>query len=303
MQIPIIRMRKVWYVISGLLIAAAVVMCIVRPPKLGIDFTGGSLLEMTFTTARPEIEKMREIVVAAGVQDPQVQTVGDNGALFRLPTLNEEKHQEVVKALKDGFPAEQVGEVREERFESIGPTVGGELRKKAVWSITLVLLAIAAFVGYAFRKVSQPVSSWKFGITTLIVALTHDVILPIGAFAVLGLFMPVEINSAFIAALLTILGFSVHDTIVVFDRIRENLLKTTGTFEEIVDRSVNETMARSINTSLTSLFPLVAIMFLGSESLQAFAFTLIVGLLAGTYSSIFLAAPFLVTMQKWGKKA
>jgi preprotein translocase subunit SecF len=302
MKLPIIKLRKVWYLVSTALVVASIVLTIVRPPKFGIDFTGGTLLEISFETARPSEEQLRETMTRAGYADAIVQSVGDKGVLFRLPSLDEAKHQEAVKAIESAFPKETHGSVREERFESIGPTVGSELRKKAVWSISLVLISIALFISYAFRKVSHPVSSWKFGVTTLVVALTHDIILPIGGFVILGLFLPVEINSAFIAAILTILGFSVHDTIVVFDRIRENLLKSSGTFEELVNKSVNETLGRSINTSLAVLFPLVAIAALGGESLQPFAFTLIIGLIAGTYSSVFLAAPLLVSMEKIGKK-
>jgi preprotein translocase subunit SecF len=188
--------------------------------------------------------------------------------------------------------------VSELRFESIGPAIGAELRTKAMWSLILVLVAIAVYVAYAFRKVSRPVASWKYGLITLIAALLHDVLIPLGVFAVLGKVFLVEINSAFIAAILTILGFSVHDTIVVFDRIRENLLKTGGAFHEIVERSVNETLARSINTTITTLLPLFAIFFWGGETLKYFALALIIGLVAGTYSSIFLASPLLVVFQK-----
>lgn len=293
MQLPIIKYRNVWFAVSTLLVAACVVILMTNPLKFGIDFTGGSLMELEFKGERPTPVQVSEEIAALELGESVAQTVGEKEMLLRLKTLDEPTHQKVRETLDAKF-----GGVTELRFESVGPTVGDELRKKALWSISLVLLGIALFVAYAFRKVSRPVASWKYGIVTLIVGLLHDVLIPLAAFALLGKYALAEVNSSFVAAILTVLGFSVHDTIVVFDRIRENLQKTGGAFEEIVERSVNETLARSINTSLTTLLPMVAILLYGGDSLKHFAFTLIIGLLAGTYSSIFLAAPLLVVMQK-----
>ncbi len=293
MKLPIIKYRNVWFLFSSALSVASIVILFTFPLKFGIDFTGGSLMEIEFAGERPAPAAISTELVAHGVNESVAQTFGDKEMIVRMRTLDEQKHQEVRDALDKKFDG-----VTEHRFESVGPTVGDELRKKAVWSIALVLLAIALYVSYAFRKVSRPVASWKYGLSTLIVGLLHDVLLPLAAFALLGKVANAEVNSSFVAAILTVLGFSVHDTIVVFDRIRENLLKTGGAFEEIVERSVNETISRSINTSLTAVFPLVAIFFWGGESLHFFALTLIIGLVAGTYSSIFLASPMLVMMQK-----
>lgn len=293
MQLPIIKYRNVWFVVSTLLVAACVTVLLTNPLKFGIDFTGGSLMELEFKGERPTPVEVSEEIAALDLGESVAQTVGEKEMLLKLRTLDEPTHQKVRETLDQKF-----GGVTELRFESVGPTVGNELRKKAFWSITLVLLGIALYVAYAFRKVSRPVASWKYGIITLIVGVLHDVLLPVAAFALLGRFALAEVNSSFVAAILTVLGFSVHDTIVVFDRIRENLQKSGGAFEEIVERSVNETLARSINTSLTTLLPMVAIWLYGGDSLKHFAFTLIIGLLAGTYSSIFLAAPLLVVMQK-----
>ncbi len=293
MQLPIIKHRNVWFLFSGALIAASFAILAIFPPKFGIDFTGGSLMEVEFTAERPHPSEVGAVLSELGLGETVSQTVGDKEMLIRMKTLDEQTHQKVKDELSSKF-----GGANEHRFESVGPTVGDELRKKAVWSISLVLLGIALYVAYAFRKVSRPVASWKYGLVTLIVGLLHDVLLPVAAFALLGKFAHAEINSSFVAAILTVLGFSVHDTIVVFDRIRENLLRSGGAFEEIVERSVNETLSRSINTSLTVIFPLVAIFLWGGESLHAFAFTLVVGILAGVYSSIFLASPLLVVMQK-----
>lgn len=293
MTLHIIKLRRLWFTLSGLLVVASVAILAMYPPKFGIDFTGGSLMEVEFVGERPEPVLVSETIAGLGLGESVAQTVGEKEMLIRLKTLDETTHQQVLSALVAGH-----GEMTEHRFESVGPTVGDELRSKAVWSIGLVLIGIALYVAYAFRKVSRPVSSWKYGLVTLVVGLLHDVLLPLAAFGLLGRYQLVEINSAFVAAILTVLGFSVHDTIVVFDRIRENLQKTSGSFEDIVERSVNETLSRSINTSLTTLVPMIAIYFLGGESLRYFSLTLIIGLLAGTYSSICLAAPMLVALQK-----
>lgn len=296
MRLPIIKHRKVWFTVSTGLVALSVVALAIFGLRWGIDFTGGSLMELTFNE-RPEANAVRQLLADEGYSEAAVQTASDAEILIRLQTLSEDEHQALLAAVKGVYP-----EVTEQRFESIGPAIGDELRGKALWSLTLVLLGISLYIAFAFRKVSKPVASWKYGMATLIAALFHDVLLPLGVMALLGHFFLAEINSAFIAAILTILGFSVHDTIVVFDRVRENLLKTSGAFEDIVERSVNETLARSINTSLTTFFPLMAIILFGGTTLKWFALTLIVGLIAGTYSSIFLASPLLVVFQKRAKR-
>lgn len=293
MKLPIIKQRKLWFSFSSLLVVASIAILFIHPLRFGIDFTGGSLLDVEFTSARPTPAEVSTTVADLGLGESVAQTVGDKEMLIRLKSLDEPTHQKVVDAI-----TKEHGAFTELRFESVGPTVGGELRAKALWSITLVLVGIALYVSYAFRKVTRPVASWKYGVVTLIVGLMHDVLLPVAAFALLGAFTLAEVNSSFIAAILTVLGFSVHDTIVVFDRIRENLLRAPGNFEEIVERSVNETLSRSINTSLTTMLPLVAIYLWGGESLKHFAFTLIIGIAAGVYSSVFLASPLLVEMQK-----
>jgi preprotein translocase subunit SecF len=296
MTYPIIKYRKIWFFLSGLLVVGSVVALLAYPLRLGIDFTGGSLMELKFSAERPVVQEMNGTLSGLGYSEAQVQPLGESSMLIRLSSLDEESHQALLSSLR-----EQHGEIVEMRFDSIGPSIGAEMRAKATWSLSLVLIAIALYVAYAFRKVSRPVQSWKYGISTLIAALFHDVLIPLGVFALLGKFLLVEVNTAFIAAMLTVLGFSVHDTIVVFDRVRENLAKTRGTFEDIVERSVNETLARSINTTLTTLIPLVAIYLWGGETLKYFALALIIGLVVGTYSSIFLASPLLVVFQKKSK--
>jgi preprotein translocase subunit SecF len=196
-----------------------------------------------------------------------------------------------------------VAGVTEKRFDSIGPVLGAEAARKAVTSVFLVLLAIVLFITYAFRQVSEPVSSWKYGIVAII-ALAHDVIIPTGVFAILGHFAGYEVDTLFVTALLVVLGFSVHDTIVVFDRIRENLRHAPAKkeFETIVGESVSQTFTRSINTSLTTLLALIVLYFVGGEATHHFSLALIIGIVAGTYSSIFIGSPLLVTLQKWAHK-
>ena len=292
MRLPIVKYRNVWFAFSVTLTVLSIAAIVGFGLRFGIDFTGGSSLDLSFAS-RPDVQQIGSLLTEKGYGDHVVQPVGDNEMLIRLPALNEEAHQALLGDIKVKYP-----EMTELRFESVGPSVGGELRQKALWSLILVLIGISAYIAFAFRKVSKPVASWKYGLATLIAALFHDTLIPIGIMAVVGHFYMAEVNSAFLAAILTVLGFSVHDTIVVFDRIRENLLRTSGAFEDIVERSVNETLARSINTSLTCFIPLLAIFLFGGESLRWFALTLIVGLIAGTYSSIFLCAPLLVVFQK-----
>jgi preprotein translocase subunit SecF len=295
MNIPIIKLRHIWFMLSSVLVALSIVCLVVFPLRLGLDFTGGSMLEVVFKNARPAPTAIVEALSKLDLGEIVTQTSGDSEMFIRMKEISEAKHQEVVAALNEKF-----GGIDERRFENIGPTVGAELKKAAAVSVSLVLLGIALYIAYAFRKVSRPVASWKYGLVTLVVGLGHDVLIPLGAMALAGHFMGAEVSSSFIAALLTVLSFTVHDTIVVFDRIRENLLKTSGTFDEILTRSVNETLARSINTSLATVLPLLAIWFIGGESLHWFAFTLIVGIISGAYSSIFLCSPLLLVLQ--GKK-
>jgi preprotein translocase subunit SecF len=297
MKLPIIKYRNLWFLASGIAVTVSVIALFMFPLRFGIDFTGGSLLAVEFAGERPAPADVTAMVAELGLGDALTQTAGETEMLIRMREITEDKHQEVLAAIGERF-----GEVSERRFENVGPSVGGELKSKAVWSVSLVLVGIALYVAYAFRKVSRPVASWKYGLITLIVGVLHDVLVPVAIFAVVGHYALAEVNSSFIAAVLTVLGFSVHDTIVVYDRIRENLQRMNASFEEVLERSVNETMARSINTSLTTVLPLVVIYFIGGESLRWFAFTLIVGILSGAYSSIFLASPMLLLMRGKGSR-
>lgn len=261
--------------------------------KPGIDFTGGSLLEVEFAQVRPENSAILGKLNEADVESAAIQPTEERGVILRFKDISEQEHQDVL------FSLSKLGEIHEKRFDSIGPTIGKELRKKSFWAISLVLLMIVIYIAWAFRKVSRPISSWKYGVTAVI-ALFHDIAIPTGVFAYLGKFYGVEVDTLFVTALLTILGFSVHDTIVVFDRIRERLNRSQGkeNFENIVEGSIRSTMLRSINTSLTVMIVMSALYFLGGESTKFFSLAILIGVFFGTYSSIFIASALLVSWNK-----
>ncbi len=286
----IVGHRRIFYTMSGALVLASVGALVLFGLRLGIDFTGGTLLEVTFEGDRPSLEAVTERLNAIGLTAPRIQPVGTTGLFIRLPHIDEATHERLIAALGDG--------VREKRFDAIGPTIGRELARKSILAIALVIVLIVSYIAYAFRKVSEPMASWTYGVVT-VVALVHDVIIPAGFFAVAGHVAAFEVDTLFVTAILTILGFSVHDTIVVFDRIRENLKKKAGAsaFAALVNRSVTETLVRSINTSLTVVLAIGAVYVLGGASTKAFTLTLMIGIVVGTYSSICIASPLLVTWQ------
>lgn len=286
----IIGARRVWLTISAVMVAAAVGSMVWFGFRQGIDFTGGTLWQVEFADNKITAAAVTDILIGTGLPGVAVTRGGEGSVIIRVAEINETKHQELANAMRD-----KLGDFTELSFQSIGPTVGSDLRSKAMWAVLLVLVGISVFVAFAFRKVSQPVQSWKYGLVTL-VTLAHDVIIPAGVVAALGSKFAVEADTNFIVALLVIAGFSVHDTIVVFDRIRENLTVAAGKMPlpEIVNRSVNETMARSINTSMTLVFVLAALLLVGPATLKLFILTILIGTVVGTYSSIFVASPLLV---------
>lgn len=292
----IIGYRKIYYIVSVILVLTSWTLLIIWGLKLGIEFTGGSLIEVGYKDARPAIEEVKKKIEPLNLGSVSVTSTGESAVMLRLKDVDEATHQQILGALKEGK------ELDEKRFESVGPTIGRELKTRSVQAIIIVLFAIVIYLAWAFRKVSKPVVSWKYGVVAVL-ALIHDVSIPLGVFAFLGKFYGVEIDTLFVTAILTVLGFSVHDTIVVFDRIRENLKKGSAErFENIVNKSVNETLTRSINTSLTVLFVLLAIYFFGGATIANFALTLIIGIIAGTYSSIFIASPLVVSWENWARK-
>ena len=261
--------------------------------NLGVDFLGGSVIEVGFSGNRPALNDIRDILTGAGLADVVVNYTGDGGALIRTGELSENEHQNILAVLKNGFSG-----LEEKRFDSIGPVIGNELKNKSITAILLVLSAVIIYIALVFRKLSKTLSPWVMGFAAIL-ALLHDVVVPLGVFAVLGNVYGVEISAVFVAAALTILGYSVADTVVVFDRIRENIIRGLGgSLSEIAHKSVLQTLTRSLNTTFTTLLPLFAIYFFGGESIRYFALALIMGIFLGAYSSIFIASPLLVWLSR-----
>lgn len=296
----VIKYRKIFYTFSAIIFAAAFYGLFTYGLKLGIDFNGGVIVDMNYTTA-PDTEKINQALAQLNVGDYSLRASGSNDVILRTRNLTDAERNSVLTALSLGGENSTV-----KTFDSVGPILGAELQKKSMYAIILVILAIVAFITFAFRHVSKPVSSWKYGIVAII-ALIHDVLIPVGFFTFLGHFYGVEADSLFVTAILVVLGFSVHDTIVVFDRTRENLRineseKTRKEFDQIVGESVSQTFIRSINTSLTVVIALLVLYFTGPASTKDFSLALLVGIIAGTYSSIFIGSPLLVTLQKFSAK-
>lgn len=296
MSFNIVAHRKIWFALSGALMVGSFLAVALFGLRLGIDFTGGSLLEIG-TSGSVDIASLRSGLNEAGYSNLTIQTGGETGIILRTGDLTEAEHQALLQAIQG-----QVPDAVEQRFDSIGPVIGEELRRTAVLGVLLTLVLIGLYIAWSFRKVSEPIASWKYGLLTILTAF-HDVIIPVGVFAILGEVLGWEVGTAFVAAILTILGYSINDTVVVFDRTRENLAKRVGgTFEETVEMSIKQTLTRSLNTSLTTILALLAIFLFGGETTRPFAMALIIGVAAGTYSSIFLASPSLVTWELLSKK-
>ncbi len=338
----VIKHRKIFYNFSIVLVAVSLTSLAVWGLKPGIDFTGGTLIEIQYPNNRP---LQSDVIAALSAIDPaaSVRPVGSDSFIVRMRAIDQTEKNTVTEVLslnttgasdltastlstssiqattpadtsiQASVVTEPVGQVQTSNeyqnqgilktFDSIGPILGAEALRKAFVSVILVILGIVLFITFAFRKVSQPVSSWKYGLVAII-ALIHDVIIPTGLFSILGHFSGYEVDTLFVTALLVILGFSVHDTIVVFDRVRENLRlsSTNKPFPEVVGESISQTMIRSINTSMTTLIALIVLYFVGGSTTEHFSLALIVGIAAGTYSSIFIGSALLVTIEKWGKK-
>jgi len=298
-MIDVIKNKKIFFTLSGTLITISAILMIVFGFRQGIDLAGGTNWQIKINGSAVTEKNIKDFLTEA-INYPNLivrREVINNvsGFSVRLPSISESEHQDYFQKLK-----EQFGEIEELRFESVGASIGHELRAKAFWAGILVLFGISLYVAWAFRKVSRPVSSWKYGIIT-VVTLFHDIIIPSGFLAFLGWWRGIEIDTNFIVALLVIMGFSVHDTIVVFDRIRENLSihrSSKKTLFEVINISIKETFARSVNTSLTLILVLLAMIFWGPSPLFYFILTILTGTVIGTYSSIFIASPLLTVIVK-----
>ncbi|OHA98266.1 MAG: protein-export membrane protein SecF [Candidatus Zambryskibacteria bacterium RIFCSPHIGHO2_12_FULL_38_34] len=297
----IVKHRKIFYSISVILVIGSMYLIFFLGLKLSIDFTGGSLLDISFDGDKPSTAEVSQVLNNLNFNDASVRPSGE-GFIVRLKEISQTQKDSILLELSLGGKYSPV----EKTFSNIGPILGKEALQKSYISIVLVLLAIVLFVAFAFRKVSRPVSSWVYGLVTVL-ALLHDVIVPTGIFALLGHFYGFEVDTLFVTALLVILGFSVHDTIVVFDRIRENLHKNESygskkDFQTIVGESINETFVRSINTSLTVLLAILILYIFGPGTVKNFTLVLLIGIFIGTYSSIFIGSTLLVTINNWKNK-
>ncbi|MEK7116809.1 MAG: protein translocase subunit SecF [Patescibacteria group bacterium] len=297
----IVKYRKIFYIFSVILLAVSIFSIFFWGLKPSVDFSGGSLIDVSFNDSKPTADEVNEILSKLNFKDASVRSSGE-GFIIRTKEISQTQKDSIMQGLSLGgkyFPTEKT-------FSTIGPVLGKEALQKAWISIILVLLAIVLFIAFAFRKVSEPVSSWIYGLVTVL-ALLHDVVVPTGVFALLGHFYGFEVDTLFVTALLVILGFSVHDTIVVFDRVRENLhknedYKNKKNFETIVGESINETFIRSINTSLTTLLAILVLYIFGPETIKHFSLALLIGIFIGTYSSIFIGSTLLVTINNWKNK-
>lgn len=258
-------------------------------------------MELEFSGSRPPIANIQSILKnSLSSYEFSFSEAGERGLVIRSGELSEEAHQTVLASLKEKYPEEKI---EEKSFDSVGPVIGQELRDKSIRGIIIALLLIVIYIAYVFRKMSVVLSSWAMSVAAL-VALAHDILIPIGVFAVLGYFYHVEISAIFVAALLTILGYSISDTVVIFDRVRENVIRNRARedFGQVVHQSIMQTLTRSLNTTFTTLLSLIAIYMFGGESLRYFALALIIGIFLGAYSSIFVASPLLVWLSDWTKK-
>lgn len=302
-MIPFIKYSKIWLTISAIIAIASIAVLLKWGLKPGIDFTGGSLLEVSFSKARPAVTEVHDFLATdLSLKDSVIQGSGELKYIIRTEFLTEDQHQLALKQMRARYQTTD-NTVREERFETIGASVSKQLRTRALWAIILVNLGIIIYVTYAFRKVSRPVASWKYG-ALAILALIHDILLVMGVFSVLGHYYGVEVDIAFVVALLIVLGFSVHDSIVVYDRTRENLLRHANeSFADTINAGLNQTLMRSINTTMTTVLTLLALYFWGGATIHNFVLALLIGFTTGAYSSIFIATPMLVVVERWQRKS
>ncbi len=300
-MLPLVSYRRLWYTLSGVVFAASIIGILLFGLRLGIDFTGGTMMEISFAAAVPSNDEVLKVLEPFHLGPVTLQPLGERSKILRLKPVEEFERAKIYTAIASAFDPEKKGAVNLERTEAIGPVLGSELRSKTIEALVLAILAILLYITYAFRKASRPVKSWKYGIAAII-ALFHDVLIPVGLFAYLGRFAGVEVDSSIVTAILTVMGFSVHDTIVVFDRIRERLQSSKEDFATVVNQSINQTIVRSINTSLTAFLALLSVYLFGGTSTKDFVLAMMVGIIVGTYSSIFIASPLLVSWYQWTKR-
>lgn len=289
MNIQFVKYHKLHYLFSGLLVLACIASLFIFGLKLGIDFTGGSILEITFET-RPENIQIQEKLNSLNLGEIIVQPTENNGAILKFKSVDENTHQQILAKLGE------FSQIEEKRFESIGPTIGKELRQKTIILVIISLVSLLFYIAIAFKKSSWLIKGWHYGLVSII-TLSFDVLIPLASFSILGEIYNVQFNIGIVAALLTILGYTINDKVIVFDRVRENLATSRNdeSFSEIMNKSLNQILGRSLSTGACTLIILFFVFLFGGETLKYFALTLIVGIVVGTYSSLFIASSLLVS--------
>jgi preprotein translocase subunit SecF len=289
----IVKNSRIWFTVSIALAVLSIIAISVFGLRIGIDYKGGTVIEFTSGQAN-KLELSKEVLANEKYTGYQIKESGQSKIVLRMQTLTNEEHIQLQGKFKEKLP-----DYAETQYDTVGPTIGKELTNKSIIAVIIASLGIIIFIAFAFRKVPKPLSSWKFG-ACAVIALVHDLLITTGFVAVMGhFFIWMEVDALFITALLTIMGFSVHDTIVVYDRLRENFIKNPHEDIELAaEESINQTIVRSINTSMTTIIVLTALMIFGSFSIRHFILILVFGIILGTYSSIFNATPLLVLWQK-----
>lgn len=296
----IINHRGFFFWLTGLLLAAAIGAIFFFGLPLGIDFTGGSLMQVNYPNGRPALSVIQTQVSSVPLGTVSVRTAGDNAVSIRSRTETPAEHEAVLAAISKDASTTELS------YTSVGPALGSQFANKALWAIFSVILVIMLYIAFAFRKVSKPVPSWGYGLT-VVAMLAIDIIVPTGFYAAYCHFTGAEVDSLFVVALLSLLGYCVNDVIVIFDRIREHLARNgrennKESFEDTIGKSINETMTRSINTALTVVLALLALIYFGADTTRNFAIVMLVGIVIGTFSSIARSAPLLIPLARWFAK-
>ncbi|KKS30907.1 protein-export membrane protein SecF [candidate division WWE3 bacterium RIFOXYB1_FULL_43_24] len=289
---------KIWYLVfSAVVIIPGIVALIMWGLNLSVDFKGGSVFRYEFESDINTAD-LEQVYIEKNIEVEAVVPESGNKYSIRTKPVDPQRNNEIKEAVSVVFPNS-----KQLSFETVGPSIGAETTRSAFIALGWAVVGIMAYIAFAFRNVPKPYSSFRFG-ASAVVAMLHDALLLVGLFALLGHFKNVEVDGFFITAVLTVLGFSVHDTIVVFDRIRENLgkLPKTMSFEDVANYSVVETLSRSVATSLTVIFTLSALYVLGGDTIKMFVLAMLVGIISGTYSSIFNATPILVLWENSAAK-
>lgn len=287
-----LKTYKIFFIVSLVLMVLSLALFLIYGLNLGTDFTGGSLLETEFLKDRPERGVISERLDDLNLGQISISETGERGLILKMSEISEETHQKVLAELR------KFGEFEERKFDSIGSVLGSDLKRKSIIAIVAALILISIYLAIAFSKIGGIISPWILALGA-IVALFHDLLLPIGVFVLLGKFKNVTIDAPMIAAALTILGYSVNDTVVIYDRIRENIVKKTSeNFNETVHKSIKQVLSRSLSTGFAAILMMAAIYFFGGPTLKNFSLALIIGIASGAYSSIFVASPILMLFHK-----